>query len=87
MSRRYAEATQAFLWLWRRRLRPVPPGAGLSLVLDRTGLSLVGAGAVIPIGFPSLVVRSVQHTVGRSASQTVITARPASAVAGNITAE
>ena len=31
--------------------------------------------------------RSVQHTVGRSASQTVITARPASAVAGNITAE
>ena len=45
MSRRYAEATQAFLWLLRRRLRPVPPGAGLSLVLDRTGLSLVGAGA------------------------------------------
>ena len=26
MSRRYAEATQAFLWLLRRRLRPVPPG-------------------------------------------------------------
>ena len=45
MSRRYAEATQAFLWLLRRRLRPVPPGAGLSLVLDRPGLSLVGAGA------------------------------------------
>ena len=45
MSRRYAEATQAFLWLWRRRLRPVPPGEGLSLVLDRPGLSLVGAGA------------------------------------------
>ena len=45
MSRRYAEATQAFLWLLRRRLRPVPPGEGLSLVLDRTGLSLVGAGA------------------------------------------
>ena len=45
MSRRYAEATPAFLWLWRRRLRPVPPGAGLSLVLDRTGLFLVGAGA------------------------------------------
>ena len=44
MSRRYAEATPAFLRLWRRRLRPVPPGAGLSLVLDRTGLSLVGAG-------------------------------------------
>ena len=45
MSRRYAEATQAFLWLLRRRLRPVPPGEGLSLVLDRPGLSLVGAGA------------------------------------------
>ena len=45
MSRRYAEATPAFLWLLRRRLRPVSPGAGLSLVLDRTGLSLVGAGA------------------------------------------
>ena len=44
-SRRYAEAMQAFLWLWRRRLRPVPPGAGLSLVLDRPGRSLVGAGA------------------------------------------
>ena len=45
MSRRYAEATQAFLWLLRRRLRPVPPGEGLPLVLDRTGLSFVGAGA------------------------------------------
>ena len=45
MSRRSAEATQGFLWLLRRRLRPVPPGAGLSLVLDRPGLSLVGAGA------------------------------------------
>ena len=44
-SRRDAEAMQAFLWLWRRRLRPVPPGAGLSLVLDRPGRSLVGAGA------------------------------------------
>ena len=40
------------------------------------------ASPVIPIGFPPLVVRSVQHTVGRSASQTVITARPASAGAG-----
>ncbi len=29
----------------RRRLRPVPPGEGLHLVLDSTGLSLVGAGA------------------------------------------
>ena len=28
----------------RRRLRLVPPGAGLHLVLDSTGLSLVGAG-------------------------------------------
>ena len=36
---------QAFLWLLRRRLRPVPLGAGLSLVLDRPGRSLVGAGA------------------------------------------
>ena len=44
-SRRDAEAMQAFLWLLRRRLRPVPPGAGLSLVLDRPGRSLVGAGA------------------------------------------
>ena len=45
MSRRSAEAMPAFLWLLRRRLRPVPPGAGLPLMLDRTGLSLVGAGA------------------------------------------
>ena len=44
MSRRYAEATQAFLWLLRRRLRPVPPGEGLPLVLDSTGLSIVGEG-------------------------------------------
>ena len=28
----------------RRRLRPVPPGEGLQLVLDGTGLSIVGAG-------------------------------------------
>ena len=28
----------------RRRLRPVPPGAGLQLVLDSTGLSIVWAG-------------------------------------------
>ena len=48
---------------------------------------LITASPVIPIGFPPLVVRSVQHTVGRSARQTVITARPASAGAGNITAE
>ena len=48
---------------------------------------LITASLVIPIGFPPLVVRSVQHTVGRSASQTVITARPASAGAGNRTAE
>ena len=50
-------------------------------------LRLITASPVIPIGFPPLVVRSVQHTVGRSVSQTVITARPASAVAGNRTAE
>ena len=29
-----------------RRLRPVPPGEGLHLVLDSTGLSIVGAGGV-----------------------------------------
>ena len=29
---------------FRRRLRLVPPGEGLHLVLDSTGLSLVGAG-------------------------------------------
>ena len=39
---------------------------------------LITASPVIPIGFPPLVVRSVPHTVGRSASQTVITARPSS---------
>ena len=33
------------MWLLRRRLRPVPPGEGLPLVLDRPGLSLVGASA------------------------------------------
>ena len=52
---------------------------------------LITASPVIPIGFPPLVVRSVQHTVGRSASQTVITARTASAGAdsqnGRITAQ
>ena len=48
---------------------------------------LITASPVIPIGVPPLVVRSVQHTVGRSASQTVITARPASAGDGNRTAE
>ena len=48
---------------------------------------LITASPVIPIGFPPLVVRSVQHTVGRSARPTVITARPASAGAGHRTAE
>ena len=48
---------------------------------------LITASPVIPSGFPPLVVRSVQHTVGRSARQTVITARPASAGAGHRTAE
>ena len=28
----------------RRRLRPIPSGEGLHLVLDSTGLSIVGAG-------------------------------------------
>ena len=28
----------------RRRLRPVPPGESIHLVLDSTGLSIVGAG-------------------------------------------
>ena len=48
---------------------------------------LITASPVIPSGFPPLVVRSVQHTVGRSARQTVITVRPASAGAGHRTAE
>ena len=50
-------------------------------------LGLITASPVIPIGVPPLVVRRVQHTVGRSARQPVITARPASAGAGNRTAE
>ena len=29
----------------RRRLRPIPPGEAIHLVLDSTGLSIVGAGA------------------------------------------
>ena len=40
-------------------------------------LELIGAGSRIPVGFPGLVVHSVQHTLGRSTAQTVITARPA----------
>ena len=55
---------------------------------------LITASPVIPIGVPPLVVRSVQHTVGRSARQSGgrrsaagITARPASAGAGHRTAE
>ena len=46
-------------------------------------LQLVNASPTIPIGFPPLVVRSVRHTIGRAASQSIITARPASAAAGN----
>ena len=42
LSRRYAGTP---IGLLRRRLRPVLPGEGLPLVLNRTGLSLVGAGA------------------------------------------
>ena len=53
----------------------------------RATTPLITASPVIPIGVPPLVVRSVQHTVGRSARQTVITARPASAGAGHRTAE
>ena len=49
-------------------------------------LGLITASPVTPIGVPPLVVRSVQHTVGRSARQTGITARPASA-GWHITAE
>ena len=40
-------------------------------------LEMLGADRRIPVGFPSLVVHAVQHTLGRSAAQTVITARPA----------
>ena len=42
-------------------------------------LEMVGADRRIPVGFPALVVHSVQHTIGRSAAQTVITARPGAA--------
>ena len=44
-------------------------------------LRLINVSPTVPIGFPPLVVRSVQHTLGRAASQSVITARPASAAA------
>ena len=40
-------------------------------------LEIIGAGTRIPVGFPGLVVHSVQHTLGRSTAQSVITARPA----------
>ena len=40
-------------------------------------LELLGADTRIPVGFPPLVVHSVQHTLGRSVANTVITARPA----------
>ena len=33
------------MWLLRHCLQPIPPGEGPHLVLDRTGLSIVGAGA------------------------------------------
>ena len=42
-------------------------------------LELLGADTRIPVGFPALVVHSVQHSLGRAAAQTVITARPATA--------
>ena len=40
-------------------------------------LDLVGASERIPTGFPALVVHAVQHTLGRSAAETTLTARPA----------
>ena len=40
-------------------------------------LELLGADTRIPVDFPVLVVHSVQHSLGRDAAQTVITARPA----------
>ena len=42
-------------------------------------LELVGADDRIPIAFPALVIHTVQHTLGRSVSATVLTARPAAA--------
>ena len=40
-------------------------------------LRLVGADERVPVGFPALVVHAVSHTLGRAASSTIITARPA----------
>ena len=34
-------------------------------------------GNPIPVGFPPLVIHSIQHTLGRGAAQTILTARPA----------
>ena len=83
-----AAATRAYVW-WgdvSQDVVEIPTGlTPRAQVLQP--LRLITASPVIPIGFPPLVVRSVQHTVGRSARQTVITARPASAGAGNSTAE
>lgn len=39
-------------------------------------LDLAGAAERLPVGFPAVVVHSVQHTIGRGASNTRITARP-----------
>ena len=39
-------------------------------------LELVG-GDPIPVGFPPLVIHSIQHDLGRAAARTVLTARPA----------
>ena len=68
----------------RRRLRPVPPGEGLHLVLDSTGLSIVGAGEWAaakhggrgrPLtgpddGQPRAVEHEMEALAGRDQSQT-----------------
>lgn len=41
-------------------------------------LELVG-GDPIPVGFPPLAVHAIQHTLGRGAAQTMLTARPSAA--------
>lgn len=40
-------------------------------------LELIGADDRIPVGFPPLVVHTVNHTLGRSVAETEITAKPA----------
>ena len=51
----------------RRRLRPVPTGEGLHLVLDSTGLSIVGAGEWRPRNTVAAAgVAGGSFTLGRS---------------------